>query len=196
MVAGAAHQIVQAGTLAAEDNHCVGREVVLIVIPGTALIEAHAPKVALLEGLERAHQVDDPGQAEILRSTSGGLQGNRAQGCRPALGEKDPIDSRGLGSSQQRAQVLGILHTVESQDQTRFGTGKQILYAKKIAFPRHGHDPLVYRNAGQASEGLAWLRLHRNPGGTAQGDDLVEAARVSMIEPLPGNADVIEAPGS
>ncbi len=52
MIAGAAHEIVEAGTFAAKDDDKIAGEIELVVCGGAAFVESDDPQVAALEFFE------------------------------------------------------------------------------------------------------------------------------------------------
>ena len=128
-VAGAADQVVQAGSFASEDDYGVRREVEVGVIAVAALVEAGAPEIALLERFQRADHIDDAGDAEMLGSPSGRFDGDGAEGGRTAFGEQDAVDTGGFRSAEERAEVLGVFDAVESEDEAGLRSLEEIFEA-------------------------------------------------------------------
>ncbi len=78
MIAGTADQIVQTRAFSPENDYRVGREIKSVVILGAALIQTHAPEALILQGFQGAHQIYNSGKAQMLSSSGGGFDGNRA----------------------------------------------------------------------------------------------------------------------
>lgn len=196
VVAGAADQIVEAGAFASENDYGVGREVVAVVILCAVLVEADDPEVVGLEDFEGANEVDDAGEAEVLSSSGGGLDGNGREGSGASLGEEDAIDSRGFGGAEKGAEVLRIFDAVERKDQARVGSGEKVLDAEEVALADDGDNSLVGGGSGEAGEGVAGLNAGFDTGGAAKGDDGGETRIVAALEAFLGEANVVEAAGA
>jgi hypothetical protein len=112
MVAGAADEIVQAGTLAAQDEHEIAGEVEAVVVGFAAFVESDDPEILALEIFEGADEIDDAGNAQMLGRAGAGFDGNCAQRRGTALGEDDAVDACAIGYAQKRAQILRIFNAV------------------------------------------------------------------------------------
>ena len=82
MVAGAAHEIVEARAFAAEDDDEIAGEIELVVCGRAAFVEPDDPEVAALELFEGANEVDDAGDAEVLGGSGTGFDRRRGSGER------------------------------------------------------------------------------------------------------------------
>jgi RNA polymerase sigma-70 factor (ECF subfamily) len=190
VVAGAADEIVQAGAFASQDKDRAGGEIVLFVVLDAALIQADNPQAALLQQFQGAHQIHHARQAEMFGGAGGGFDGHRAQRGGAALSEEDAIDPGAFSAAQQSAQILGVFHAVQSQDQARLGTFQQVFGVQELALPDHGDDALVGGRPRQAGKGLAGLGAELDPRRPAEGGHL----RQALIVPLAGHANVVKAP--
>ena len=125
MIAGAANEIVEAGALAAKDDDEITGEVELVVCDGAAFgnsrVQTDDPEIAALELFERANEIDDAGDAEVLRGSSAGFDGGGAEGSGAAFGEQDTIDTGAIGNTKKSAEVLRVFNTVESEKETSGG---------------------------------------------------------------------------
>ena len=117
VVAGLLDQVVQAGALAAEDEDAVGAEVEVGVVGRAALVEAEHPDVGLLHLLERADEVGDAGDADVLGGAGGGLGDGGGDGRGAALGQDDAVDARAVGGAEERAEVVGVFDAVEGEEE-------------------------------------------------------------------------------
>ena len=196
MIAGAADQIVQPGTLAPQNKHGIGPEIVVVVIRGGALVQTDAPEVALLQHFKGANQIDHARQAEMLGSSRRGLDSDGAERGRPALGQQDSVDACSFGGAQQRAQVLRVFDAVESQHQAGFGALEEVFHAEKLALPDHCDHSLVGGGARDLGEGVAGLGADRNARRSAEGHNLGQAAGIALGEAFAGHANVVKLPGS
>ena len=124
VVAGAADEVVEARTLAAEDEDAVAGEVELVVVGGAALVETDDPDVLALEFFEGADEIDDTGDAEVFGCAGAGFDGYRAEGGGAALGEDDAVDSGAVGYAQKGAEVLRVFNAVEGEEKAG-GAGKR-----------------------------------------------------------------------
>ena len=76
--------------------------------------DAHAPHV---EVRERAGQIVDGHEQEVLDRARGRLHRRRGERCLAPSREEDSVDAGGLGAAQQAAEVLRILERVEHEDE-------------------------------------------------------------------------------
>lgn len=143
-IAGSAGEVVQAGAFAPEDQHAACRQVVLVVVDLSPLIEARAPEAGLLESAERADKVDDTRQPHMLRRTRRGLDGGSAQRRGTPLRRDHSIDARSLGAAQQRTKILRIFDAVQSQHQRLLRqSANKVLQGQRPPLANDGHDSLV-----------------------------------------------------
>jgi hypothetical protein len=124
-----------------------------------------------------------------------GLHGGRAQRRGAALGQNNTVNPGAIGYAQQSAEVLRILHAVESQDETRCGElagsrRKKIFERKKLLRVHQCDHALMRRGPGGNSKLLA--RLLENPDAdlAAQGNQPLK----TRIMPLAGHKHVVKAP--
>ncbi len=203
MIAGAANQVVQAGSFTSEDDYGIGREVIAVVILGAVLIEADDPEMVLFEGFEGANEVNDAGDPEMLGGAGRGFDGDGAQRSGAAFGEEDAIDTGALGRAQKRAEVLRIFHPVERQHEAgrgllagrRFRCCEQIFQSEEVALAHDGDDTLMGRGLGDSGKSLAGLGTDRDGGFPAQGSDGGETRILPTTETLGGDTDMVEAAG-
>jgi hypothetical protein len=197
VIAGAANEIVQAGSFASEDNYGIGREVVAVVILGAALVEADDPEIALFEGFQSADEVDNASEAEMLGGSGGGFDGDGAERSRAALGEENAIDTGAFGRPQEGTEVLRIFDAVEGENEAGggafAGAGEQIFEGEEVPFADDGEDALVGGGLGESGEGVARLGADIDAGFAAQGGNGGEAGVLTAAEALGGEADVVEA---
>ena len=162
MIAGAADEIVEARALAAQHDDEVAGEIEAVVVGFAALIETDDPEILALEVFERADQVDDAGNAQVLGCAGAGLYGNGAQWCGTALGQHHTVDTGAIGYAQKRAKILRIFHAIESQDETRCGglSGRrreEIFEGKKLLRVDERDHALMRGSFGGDGELLARL---------------------------------------
>ena len=123
VVAGAADQVVQPGALASQHQNAVAGKVELIVVGRAALVQADDPQVLALQLLQRAHQVDHAGYAQMFGCAGAGLHGHRAQGRGAPLREDHTVHAGAVGHAQQCAQILRVFDAIEGQHQTAPAAG-------------------------------------------------------------------------
>jgi hypothetical protein len=97
----------------------------LVVWGGAAFVETDDPEITALELLERADEVDDAGDAEMLGGSGTGFDCGGAEGSGAALGEKDAVDAGAIGDAKKSAEILRVFNAVEREQETsgRFGAG-------------------------------------------------------------------------
>jgi hypothetical protein len=201
MVAGAADEIVQSSTFAAKDEHAVTGKIELIVVGGTALVEADDPEVLLFEVFEGADEVDDTGDAEMLGGTGAGLDGHRAERSGAALGEDDAIDAGTVGYAKEGAQVLRVLNAIESQNKAGGrlgGTGGSLMEVldgvKLLAADQRDHA-LMRGGLGHEGQLLTRLLANTDTGLATERDELFEpfvlalASYQNLVKTTPASLD-------
>jgi len=195
MVAGFFDEVVEASAFAAEDEDAVGFEVEVGVVGGAALVEAEDPDVFLLHLLERADEVGDAGDANVLgRSGRGFGNGAGDRGGAP-LGDNDAVDSGTVGGAKERTEVVGVFDAVEGEEEAvltiLFGC-EEIFNGEELALADDGEDALMGVGAGEAGELVAGLDGDADASGAAEFDDALEA----FVSSFAGDADVIELAGT
>jgi hypothetical protein len=117
MIAGAAHQIVQAGAFAAEDDHQIAGKVELVVCGRAVLVETDDPEVAALEVLKCADKIDDAGDTKVLGGSGARFDSGGRERSGAALGKQDAVNSGPIGNAQESAKVLRVFNAVECEKQ-------------------------------------------------------------------------------
>jgi len=141
-------------------------------------IRSENPEAANMEVREGAGQVVHRSQQEVLGGAGRGLDRGRAEGRLP-LGRKDhPVGSRGLGASEQRADVLGILERIEHENERRLaaldGPGEDVVEAREPPRRDDEGDPLVAVEPSQRCQGAALDLDDRDAKGRGVQDDPLE----------------------
>lgn len=195
VVAGLFDEVVEAGSLAAEDEDAVGAEVEVHVVGGAALVEAEDPDVVLLELLEGADEVGDAGDADVLGGSRGGFGDGAGDGGGAALGEDDAVDTGSVGGAEEGAEVVWVFDAVECEEEVVLAVGfggEEVFDGEELALADDGEDALVGVGAGEAGELVAGLDGDADFGGSAELDEAFEA----VVAALAGYADVIELAGT
>ncbi len=179
VVAGLLDQVVQAGAFAAEDEDAVGAEVEVGVVGGAALVEAEHPDVGLLHLLQRADEVGDAGDADVLGGSGGGLGDGGGDGGGAAFGQDDAVDAGAVGGAEQRAEVVGVFDAVEGEEEAVcspvFFRGEQVFDGEEGALADHGEGALVGVGAGEAGELVAGFEGDADAGGAAEFGQALQA---------------------
>ncbi len=160
VVAGLFDQVVQARAFAAQHQHAVGVEVEVGVVGGSALVETEHPDVLLLELFERADEVGDAGDADVLGGSGGGLGDRGGDRGRAAFGQDDAVDARAVGGAKQRAEVVGVFDAVEGDEELVLAVGfgdEQVFDGEELAVAQDGEDTLVGVGFSEAGELVAGL---------------------------------------
>ncbi len=121
MVAGAADEVVEAGSFAAQHQNAVAGEVEPVVVGSSAFIEADDPEILPFELFEGADEVDHAGDAEVFGGPGTGLDGDGAEGRGAALGEDHAIHAGAVGHTEQGAEILGIFDAIEGEEKACAG---------------------------------------------------------------------------
>ncbi len=194
MIAGAANEVVEPGALAAENEHAVAGEVEVVVIRCAALIEPDDPEILALEIFQSAHQIDDAGDAQVLRGAGAGLDGDWAQGRGAALCEHDAIHACAVGYAEKSAQVLRVFNAVESEQETgKAGFGsrirrKQVFNRERLLPVNEGDDTLMRDVLRDQRELLTRLLADADAKLAAEIDELLDSGIVA----LGGHQDVVK----
>ena len=117
MVARLLDQIVQTGALAAQDQNAIGLEVEVGVVGGPSLVQPKHPYVLFLHLLERADEVGDASDADMLGCARGGLGYGRGHRSGAPFGEDDPVDARAIGGPQQGSEIMRVFYAVEGEEE-------------------------------------------------------------------------------
>jgi hypothetical protein len=191
MVAGAAHQIVETCAFAPEHENDVAGEIETVVIGGAALVESDDPEIVALEIFKRTNEVDDAGDAEMLRGSGTRFNGHGAEWCGTALGEQDALDTGAIGDAKQRTEILRIFHAIEREEKTRGACCRrtiEVFNRKKFLRADERDDTLMRRSFGDEGELLARLLADADAGIAALRDEALQA----IVLALAGDKDVIE----
>lgn len=195
MIAGAANEIVEAGTFAAEDDDKIAGEIELIVWGRAAFFEPDNPEIAALELFEGANEVNDARNAEVLGSSRAGFDGGRAEGSGATFGEEDAVDAGAIGDAKKSAEVLRVFNTVQREEETSGGIAggggglEEVFEREKFLRTDKRNDALVSSGFGGEGELLARPLKDANACVAALGDEAGEA----VIMALTGDEDLIEA---
>ena len=90
-------------------------------------------------------QIVDRNEEEMFHRTRRSLDGRRGERGLPVRRVDDPVDAGRLGSSQQGAEVLGVLERIEDQHERRFvpfdGARQDVFQAGELPPVRDQGDP-------------------------------------------------------
>ena len=169
MIAGAAHEIVEAGAFASEDDDEIAGEIELVVCRRAAFVETDDPEIVALEFFKSADEVDDTGDAEVLGGAGAGFDGDGAQGGGAALGEKDAIDARAIGDAKKSAEVLRVFNAVEREEEPggSFAGGiglEEVFDGERFLRADKRDDALVRGGLGGEGELLARFLTNADAG--------------------------------
>jgi hypothetical protein len=195
VVAGAADEVVESGSLAAQNQDAVAGEVELVVIAGAALVKTDDPDVLIFKFFEGADEIDDAGDAQVLGCASAGLYGDRAERSRSPLGKHDAVDASAIGHAQQSAEILRVFHTVEGQQQARDSRllrREEVFDGEKLLRVDQGYYALVSWGLGELSQLLARLLADAHAGVAAEGDEALDAGILAFA----GHKNVIKTAAS
>ena len=194
MVAGATNKIVETGAFAAEDNDEIAGEIELVVWDGAAFVETHDPKVAALELLEGANEVDDTGDAEVLSGSGTGFDCGGAEWSGAALGEENAVDTRAIGDAKESAEVLRVFNAVKREKKASAGFAgwigrEKIFEGEELLRANERDDALVC--GGLRGEGELLARFLEDTDACIAA--LVDEAIETVVVALTGDENVIEA---
>jgi hypothetical protein len=121
MITSAAHEVVEAGALTAEDDDEIAREIELVVVTLPMFVESDDPEILLFEILKGADEVDDAGDAKMLGRSGTGFDGHRTEGRGSALRDNDAVNTGTIGNAEERAKILRIFDTIDGENETSGG---------------------------------------------------------------------------
>ena len=123
-------------------------------------------------------QILDRNEEEMLHRPRRSLDCRRREWGLPVRWVDDPVDARRFGSSQQGAEVLGVLERIEDEHERRLlpfdGTRQDVLQAGELPPVRDQRDPLVAVEAGQRCQGATFDLHDRDPEVGGVQDQLLE----------------------
>ena len=98
---------------------------------------------------ERADEVGDAGDADVLGGAGGGLGDGRRDGGGAALGQEDAVDAGAVGGAEQRAEVVRVFNAVEGEEEAvaagslARAAGEQVFEVEEGALADEGDGSLV-----------------------------------------------------
>ena len=149
----------------------------------------------LLHLFERADEVGDAGDADVLGCAGGGFGYGGGDGGGASLREDDAVYSGAVGGADEGAEVVGIFDAVEGKEEAVlavFFGGEEVFDGEEFALADDGEDALVGIGAGEAGELVAGLDGDADVGGAAKFDDAFE----TFVATFAGYADVVELAGT
>ena len=141
-------------------------------------------KIVALEVFQGAHQVHHPGDAEVFGGPRAGLDRGGTQRGGAAFGQNHAVHAGAVRHAQQGAQVLGVFHAVQRQQEPGVPGGRQrleeIFDRQKLLRADHGDNPLVGGGAGQFRQLLPRFLAHPDAGLAALGDQAGQAIVLAL----------------
>ena len=144
-----------------------------------------------MEVRERAREVVDRRELQVLDGARGRLHGRRAERRLAARREDGAVDAGRLGAPQERAEVLGILERIEDKHERRLaalgGAREDLVGGGPTARVDDERDPLVAVEAGDRGQRAA-LDLD-------DGDPQARRVQHELLERVPALRDDEQAAG-
>jgi hypothetical protein len=178
-VAGVADEAVEAGAFAADDDTdgLVGELEGEQAGVGGA-VEADAPDAGVAELLDSPDEVGDLGDGEVLKGAGGGLDGDGGEGSAAVARDDQAVAAGGFGAAGEGAEVVGVLDTVEGEEEgglaTGEGDGQELGQLDRLDRGHDGEDALVGAAAGLGVEQGAGDGLDLDPAAPRQVEELAE----------------------
>ncbi len=190
-IAAPAHQVVQALAFGAENDGAVHLVINLVVALRAALVQADGPHVALFQFVQRARDVGNARDRQMLRRARRSLNGGAGQSGSTALGNDDAVCARAVGSANQRAQIVRVFDAIEHDQEAVLAVAllQQGVHICVLLAAGDGDDALVRVGVGGAVELLARQEAYLHSAGAA----MVNQALHPFVMPLARDADVFEA---
>ena len=82
--------------------------------------QAHHPVALLLEGLQGAVEVHDPGHRQVFQGASGHLGHRTGEAGAATLGQHQAMGAEGFGAAHDRPEVVGVGEAINGHQQGRF----------------------------------------------------------------------------
>ena len=168
----------EALAFAAHDDHDRAAQVGLTGRQRSVGVRADDPQASDVQVGQGLGQVFDRHEQQVLDGAGRGLDGGRRERRLAADRVDDAVDARGLGRSQQRAEVLRILERIEHEDERRLGpldrSGQDVVEAGELAAIGDQGDPLVAVEAGQRGQRPAFDLDDRDAQVGGVQDELLE----------------------
>lgn len=163
---------MQALPFASQDEDGGPGVIGFVVERGGALVQPVDPETRGFQFFERLADVADPHHGEMLERTGGSLGDGLGNSGRAALGRQYRGCPRGVRGPNDRAQVVGIFHAIENNQQ--LGAARH--FVKRRVALRGGHDDhaLVGRATRDPIERGARLKAQRNRTLARQIDNFLE----------------------
>ena len=190
-VAAPAHQVVQSLAFGAEHDGAVHVVVEFVVALRAALVEADGPHVAFFQLVQRARDVGDARDRQMLGRSRRSLHRGARQSRGAPLGNDDAVGAGAIGGANERAQVVRVFHAVEHDQEAVLAVAlfEQRVHVGVLLAAGDGDDALMGVGVGGAIELLARQEADLHSAGAA----VVNQALHPLIMPLARDADVLEA---
>ena len=150
----------QALALAADDDRQRPAQVALSGGHRGIALGAGDPDATSMEVAQRAGQVVDRAEQQVLDRAGRGLDGRRAERRLAVRREQHAVDAGRLGAAQERADVVRVLERVEHEDERRLvalgGAGEDVVQAGELARLDDERDALVAVEPGERGQRAAF----------------------------------------
>jgi hypothetical protein len=198
MVAGAAHEIVEPGAFAAENNDEIAGEVELVVCGRAPFIETDDPEIAALELFKGANEIHDTGDAKVLGRAGTGFDGGGAKRGGAALGEEDAVDARAIGDAKKSAEILRVFNSVKREKEPSGGFAggigdEQVFEGEEFLRADERDNTLMCGSFGGEGELLARPLKDADARVAALGDEAANSRIGTFVVALAGDENVIES---
>ena len=139
---------------------------------------ADHPHAFLLQLVDRAVQVLHPGDGQVVQRPRCGLRRRRAKPRRPPLRQDHAVGPRALRRADDRAQVVGVGHAVQYDDERLLAAllrkGEHVVHALVVHRRHVGQHALMGRI--DLIQAAAIHRLHHGAGVPGHADDVLRCA--------------------
>ena len=167
LITGAPGEQGEPRALGARDHDEGAIEISLVQAHGSLLGQADHPVALLLEGVEGAVEVDDPGDGEMLQGTGSHLGHGAGEAGGAALGEHQTMGPEGFGTADDGTEVVGIGEAIHGHQQRRLPEIPTAIHqgGQIKGFSRGGlkDDALVNGTTGDLAKAGPGDLLHQHP---------------------------------
>ena len=176
---------------APEHDGAVHVVVKFVVALRAALVEADSPDIAFFQLVQRARDVGDARDRQMLRGPGGSFDHGARQPDGAAFGNDDAVGAGAVGGANQRAQVVRVFHAVEHDQEAVLAVAllQQRVHVGILLAAGDGDDALVGVGVGGAVKLLARQEADLHAAGAA----VVDQALHPLVMALAGDAHVIKA---
>ena len=148
---------------------------------------------SILEGFQRAIEIDNPRHRQMFQGTGGHFGDGSRKPCAAALRQHHSVGSQGFSGTNDRTEIVGIGEAIKGQQQRRFielaAAIDQIRKIQRVCCSGLQSDALVDGTTGHLSQTSPGDFLHKNSGGLGIPEKLHEFGSTAHLAGAPDAMD-------